>query len=67
MSTPEFPIRVIFEDGEVESYENLEDICCNLEWCSTDDGNCSVVDALGRLIRLTVKACDVLIFEIRES
>lgn len=55
-----FPLSVTFEDGEVEQYESIEDLACNLEDFDTDiDVQCRVVDGHGRPVRLKLKLLDV--------
>jgi hypothetical protein len=51
-----FPLRIRFEDGEVEEYESVEDLEMNLEEFDSDlDVECQVHDALGRPVRLKLK------------
>lgn len=55
-----FPISVIFENGEVEQYESVGDLECNLEDFDSDiDVECRVVDRLGRPVRLKLKLLEV--------
>jgi hypothetical protein len=57
---PEFPIFVRFEDGEVEEYEDAEDLIYNLEDFDSDiDTACDVRDARGRPVRLKLKLLDL--------
>ena len=56
MDNVKFPVSVTFENGEVERYESGEDLELNLEDFDSDvDVECSVVDRLGRPIRLKLK------------
>ena len=53
---PEFPIYVRFENGEIESYDDLEELICNLEDFDSDlDKDCEARDAVGRRVRLKLK------------
>lgn len=46
-----FPLTVFFEDGSSETYQDEDDIVCNLEWFDSDkDTNCKVVDRFGRTV-----------------
>jgi len=57
---PEFPIYVRFENGEIESYDDLEDLIHNLEDFDSDmDQDCEARDALGRRVRLKLKLLDL--------
>lgn len=57
---PEFPISVRFEDGEVEKYEDEDDLIHNLEDFDSDvDTACDVRDARGRPVRLKLKLLDL--------
>ena len=52
---PVFPIRVRFEDGSVESFEDVTALETDLEVFDSDlSPQCEVTDALGRHIRLRV-------------
>ncbi len=55
-----FPITVEFEDGEIETYDDIEHLVCNLEDFDSDlDTTCRVKDKLGRLVRLKLKTLDL--------
>lgn len=57
---PEFPISVRFENGEVEEYEDIDDLIHNLEDFDSDvDTACDVRDARGRPVRLTLKLLEL--------
>ncbi|HKU74652.1 MAG TPA: hypothetical protein VJR02_12075 [Pyrinomonadaceae bacterium] len=57
---PEFPISVRFENGEIESYDDLEDLIHNLEDFDSDlQEDCEARDALGRRVRLKLKLLDL--------
>jgi len=56
----EFPIYVRFEDGEVESYDSVEDLIFNLEDFDSDvSTDCEVRDARGRRVRLKLKLLEL--------
>lgn len=53
---PVFPISVRFEDGEVEEYNDVEELVTGLEDFDSDiDTACEVRDHLGRPLRLKLK------------
>jgi hypothetical protein len=57
---PEFPISVRFETGEVEEYEDVDDLIHNLEDFDSDlDISCDARDARGRPVRLKLKLLDL--------
>ena len=63
---PEFPIYVRFEDGEVESYESVEDLIHNLEDFDSDlDTDCEARDARGRRVRLKLKLLELKELSLR--
>jgi hypothetical protein len=52
-----FPISIRFEDGEVEEFQNREDLELNLEYFDSDKAaDCAVTDSLGRRVRVKVHA-----------
>jgi len=56
----EFPIYVRFENGEVESYDSVEDLIFNLEDFDSDvSTDCEVRDARGRRVRLKLKLLEL--------
>jgi hypothetical protein len=57
---PEFPISVRFEDGEVESYDSVEDLIHNLEDFDSDvNTDCEARDARGRRVRLKLQLLEL--------
>lgn len=57
---PEFPISVRFENGEVEEYDDADDLIHNLEDFDSDlNTDCDVRDAHGRPVRLKLKLLDL--------
>ncbi len=65
MATPEFPLRVIFDDGEVEEIESAEELMERVETIdSTDPGNrIWIRDADDRTVLLRVRNGMVEVFE----
>ena len=57
---PEFPIYIRFEDGEVEEYEDVEELIYDLEDFDSDlYTDCDARDARGRPVRLKLKLLDL--------
>jgi hypothetical protein len=57
---PEFPISVRFENGEIESYDDLDELIHNLEDFDSDlDTDCEARDAFGRRVRLKLKLLEL--------
>lgn len=57
---PEFPISVRFENGEIETYDDLEDLIHNLEDFDSDvNEDCEVRDAVGRRVHLKLKLLEL--------
>ena len=53
---PVFPISVRFEDGEVEEYNDVEELVTGLEDFDSDiDSACDLRDYMGRQLRLKLK------------
>jgi len=65
MATPEFPLRVIFDDGEVEEIESAEELLERVETIdSTDPGNrIWIRDVLDRTVLLRMRNGMVEVFE----
>ena len=57
---PEFPISVRFENGEIETYDDVEELTHQLEHFDSDrDTDCEARDALGRRGRLKLELLDL--------
>lgn len=57
---PEFPISVRFENGEIESYHDLEELIHNLEDFDSEVAtDCEVRDAIGRRVRLKLSLLEL--------
>ena len=57
---PEFPIYVRFENGEVESYDDVEELILNLEDFDSDvNTDCEARDARGRRVRLKLQLLEL--------
>lgn len=58
--SPEFPISVRFENGEIESYDDVEELIHQLEDFDSDRAtDCEARDALGRRVRLKLKLLEL--------
>jgi hypothetical protein len=53
--SPEFPIRILFDDGEVVTIETAEEIADAVDSLDSDDTRVWVRDALDRNVRLRVR------------
>lgn len=63
-----FPIKVIFDEGEVEYYQDIKDIELNLEDFDSDlSPGCAVEDATGRRLDLDVSMLDLKHLKFREG
>lgn len=64
-SKPEFPIKITFEDGEVEYYQDVENIELNLEDFDIESAlDCRVEDALSRNVSLRVSLLNLKRLEL---
>ena len=65
MATPEFPLRVIFDDGEVEEIESSEELMERVDAIdSTDPGNrIWIRDVLDRTVLLRMRNGVVEVFD----
>jgi hypothetical protein len=65
MATPEFPLRVIFDDGEVEEIESAEELLEQVDAIdSTDSANrIWIRDAEDRTVLLRMRGGMVEVFE----
>ena len=66
MTTPEFPLRIIFDDGEVDAIESAEDLMERVDAIdSTDTANrIWIRDAFDRTVLLRVRSGVVEVFEV---
>jgi hypothetical protein len=72
---PVFPIKVIFyeedEDDDIDVWvlDNENELAWNLEWFDSRDPseNASVVDSLGRSVRLKVEKLNVVEFFLEDN
>jgi hypothetical protein len=64
--TPDFPIRIIFDDGEVQEIADADELMETIDTIdSTDPGNrIWIRDALDRTVRLRMRGGVVEIFEV---
>jgi hypothetical protein len=65
MTPPEFPLRVIFDDGEVEEIGSADELMEKIDTIdSTDPGNrIWIRDAEDRTVRLRIRSGIVEVFE----
>jgi len=63
---PVYPIRVVFDDGDVWRLDNRVEAESSLEWFDTDDPEhgAIIVDANDRRVRLKVVAHRLEVFEL---
>ena len=52
---PEFPLRLIFDDGEVAVVESPEDLMATIDSIDSDDPRVWVRDAFDRTVRLRMR------------
>lgn len=65
MDFPIFPITFRWaKTGEVETFESLKDIECNVEHFDSDARDAEVTDAKGRPVRIRVSLLDTETFEL---
>ena len=66
MDSPEFPIRIIFDDGEVQEIASAEELMEAIDTIdSTDPGNrIWIRDERDRTVRLRMRGGMVEVFEI---
>ena len=66
---PVFPLTVTYADGQRTTVDDIADAECNLEWLDTDDLKepVTVLDKLGRRVRLKVEALAVKRLELMNS
>ncbi len=66
MDSPEFPIRIIFDDGEVQEIASAEELMEEVDTIdSTDPGNrVWIRDERDRTVRLRMRGGIVEIFEV---
>jgi hypothetical protein len=64
--TPEFPLRIIFDDGAVQEIASAEELVDEIDTIdSTDPGNrIWIRDALDRTVRLRIRGGMVEVFEV---
>ena len=54
--SPEFPIRIITDDGEVEEIESPDELMTRVDSIDSSDGHVWVRDALDRTVRLRMRS-----------
>jgi hypothetical protein len=65
MAIPEFPLRIIFDDGEVEEIASADDLLEKIDTIdSTDRENCIWIrDAEDRSVLMRIRSGTVEVFE----
>lgn len=64
---PRFPISVRFEDGEIDTFDSILEICTGLEFFDSEDpegGRVEVTDGQGRRVILKVWKLEVTVFRL---
>ncbi|MCU1347176.1 MAG: hypothetical protein JWO56_206, partial [Acidobacteria bacterium] len=64
MTMPEFPIRLLFDDGEVVELESPEELMERIQAIDSDDPRVWVRDALDRNVGLRMRYGSVERFEV---
>lgn len=67
MQQPEFPIKVVFEEGEETwIFNNEKELATSLEWFDNDDldEHAVVTDNQGRAVRIRVEKLELIVFEL---
>ena len=67
---PQFPLRVLFHgDSDEWVLDSVEDVVTALEWFDSDDPteNATVLDALGRKVRLRVESLQLQRLELADQ
>jgi hypothetical protein len=64
MDKPIFPIKLIWkESDQIDQFDSVEDVECNLEHFDSQTGEAIVIDALGRNVHLRVFLLNIEVFE----
>jgi hypothetical protein len=68
---PDFPLTIVWPDGERETWEDEDHLAMNLEWFDSEatgrEGKARVFDRLGRSVRLRITALAVDWCELDEG
>ena len=62
--SPEFPLRVIFDDGECVTVRSVEELMETFESIDSEDGRVWVRDGLDRSVRLRMRGGWVEVLEV---
>jgi hypothetical protein len=62
--TPEFPIRIISDDGEVVEIESPDDLMEQIDAIDSESATVWVRDALDRNVRLRMRYGTIEVFEV---
>ena len=63
---PEFPIRILFDDGECSVIETPEELLAEVDTLDSSDPRVWVRDALDRNVRLVMRYGSVEVFDVAE-
>lgn len=71
VKTPEFPLTVVYSNGEREVFDDEEHLVLNLEWFDSDpsgggEERLLVIDRLGRRVRLRIDKFEITWCELRD-
>jgi hypothetical protein len=61
---PEFPLRVIFDDGECRVIESPDELMSSIDTIDSDDPRVWIRDALDRTVTLRVRGGNVERFDV---
>jgi len=66
---PEFPLKVIFDDGDEWILNTVEEVEGSLEWFDSDEPEeeATILDKLNRPVRLKVQGLRLSVFELIEQ
>jgi hypothetical protein len=66
---PTFPLTIKSDDGEIETVDNEVELCRQLEWFDSTDGDntVQVVDATGASVVVVIEAFEIRRLEVANS
>ena len=64
--TPQFPLRIIYDDGDCTTVERPEDLLTNVDTIDSADPQARlwIRDALDRTVRLRMRAGEIEVLEV---
>lgn len=67
MTGPMFPVTFHWiKTGEVERFDSLQEIECNVEHFDSDVGEAKVIDAMGRPVKMRISLLNAEVFELEQ-